>query len=95
MRRIVHLPHRLRQETSRDHRSALFHHLDLCLGADRHVEIGPGDTEGVARHLAQETLQDREGGTGAHGTVRSGEHIGEVISLGSDSHRLLSLLLLL
>src|SRR5690606_12305235 len=51
-------------------------------------EIGSGD-------LAQQTLEHGDSGSGSDGPIGPAEDVGEIVSLGSDSHRVLSLLLFL
>jgi hypothetical protein len=49
----------------------------------------------VAGYLAQQTLEYWQRSAGPYGSIGTSEHIGEVVSLRADSHRVSSLLLLL
>ena len=76
----------LGSEFGRDDGPALLEHLDLELGADRHLGVGAGHSQRATFDLAQDALEDRQGRPGADGSPGSGENVGKVISLGSDSH---------
>jgi hypothetical protein len=65
------------------------------LGANGHVQIGAGHTQGVPGDLTQQTLEYWQRSACPYSSIGPSEHIGEVISLCADSHRVLSLLLLL
>jgi hypothetical protein len=70
-------------------------HFHFRLGPHSHIEIRSRNPQCAPGNLTEQTLQDGQGRSGTYGTIGSGEHIGEIVSLRSDSHRQLSLLLLL
>ena len=50
-------------------------------------EVRAGDPQGLAGHVDEHPLEDGQGRSGSDGPTRPAQHIGEIISLSSDTHR--------
>jgi hypothetical protein len=75
-------------ELGGDHRSALFEHLDIEVGADGDFSVGSGDTEAAGLHLTQDALEYGKGRSGTDRSPRTGKDVSQVVSFGSDAHSL-------
>jgi hypothetical protein len=87
-----HLAHCFRQQSARDDRPPLLHHLDGARGSDCHFQIGSGHLQPAARNLAQHPLEHGQSGSACDRSIGPQEQIGQVVALGSDSHNEASLL---